>query len=417
MPVPVEQLEERSTTADVGRQEEGVPTRLAGGGELDLFGFVLLLRANLRRTLLFGVVTAILVALLTLVVHPQYDALASVLIPKPTTNPVKMALEAAAGGLDLGGGGTDKLYTDILKSRTVADTLIRRFHLVAHYREKEEVQAEKTLAKATTIVASAEGLIKVTVRDSDPRMAADLANGYMSELDQLNQHLAITSAAQQRQYYEQQMVQEKNALADAEVALQASQEKSGVLQPQLQAAADLGASESTRAQLREYQVELGALLQRDTPENPEVVRMRAQIASLESQLNALHSGGGPAAGVPAAKLPAQATAYVRALREVKFHEALFELLARSYEAAKQQEAKDVSMIELLDNATPPAHKAWPPRTIYTVLAFFLGIILGMLYTAFQAFTRTVMMNPENRSRYAAVVSGAPLVLAKHQRTE
>ena len=251
----------------------------------------------------------------------------------------------------------------------------------------------------------AEGLLQVTVEDEDPQLAATIANSFLTELEGLNHQLSITSAGLQRKYFEQQMVQEKNALEDAEVALQQSQEKNGSLEPQVQASVSLGASEGVRAQLRAKQVELEALLQGETEQNPEVKRTRAEVAQLEGQLGALQSGGGVAEGTPANKAPAQELAFVRATREVKFHETLFEGLQRQYEIFKEQEAKDFSQIEVLDPAEAPRTKSWPPRSRFSLIGLFVGAVLGVALTLLRALSRTVMSNPTNRTRAQALISG------------
>ena len=65
----------------------------------------------------------------------------------------------------------------------------------------------------------------------------------------------------------------------------------------------------------------------------------------------------------------------------------------------EQEAKNVSMIEILDRATPAEHKSWPPRTTFCLVAFFAGGVLGIAYTAIERIVRTIARNPRNRERY------------------
>jgi tyrosine-protein kinase Etk/Wzc len=312
-------------------------------------------------------------------------------------------LKMAMGGLDMTGGGFE-VFEDILESQTVAARLVAQYRLKDVYKTKDETAAEKLLASRTLIKSSKEGLIRITVQDEDRQRATDLANSYMAELDRMNQGLAITSAGQQRLYFEREMVKEKNSLADAEVDLQRSQEQTGLVVPERQLQSNVAAVETTRAQLRLRQVELGALQQGATDQNPSVVRLKAEIAGLEGQLRAMQSGSGSdlATGIPSSKVPEKSLEYIRKLREVKFHETLFELLARQYETAKQQEAKTVSMIEVLDSAVVPEHKAWPPRTLFTLLGFVGGGLLGIFYTLIESYVQTIMGNPENRRKYNEV---------------
>lgn len=386
-------------TVDGGRAE-AVADAVSPRKELDLFKFGLLVRKNIRRILRFAIVGFLLMLVLMLLVKPRYAATAALLVPQNNPSASSLALKLAMGGLDMTGGGFE-VFEDILNSQTVAARLIAQYHLKDVYKTKDETATEKMLASRTLIKSAKEGLIRITVQDEDPKRAADLANGYMAELDRMNQGLAITSAGQQRLYFEREMVKEKNALADAEVDLQRSQEQTGLVVPERQLQSNVTAVETTRAQLRLRQVELGALMQGATEQNPKVVRLKAEIAGLESQLRAMQSGTGSdlATGIPSSRVPEKSLEYIRKLREVKFHETLFELLAREYETAKQQESKTVSMIEVLDNAVVPEHKAWPPRTLFTLLGFVVGGLLGIFYTLIESYVQTVMANPENRRKY------------------
>ncbi|HUZ97523.1 MAG TPA: Wzz/FepE/Etk N-terminal domain-containing protein [Edaphobacter sp.] len=379
--------------------------------EIDLFVAALLLRKHLSRNLLFAVAGFLLMLVLMLTAKVEYSATAVLLVPQNSPSASSLALQMATGGAGmgalglLGGGGQYQVYEDILRSRTVADRLIEQFHLKDLYRVKDREAAEKVLASRTKLVSEKEGMIRVTVEDTDPKRAANIANAYLSELDRMNQDLAITSAGQQREYFEREMVKEKNALEDAEVDLKRTQEQAGVLIPQSQALAHLSAIEQTRAEIRFRQVELASLMQGATGENPSVVQLRSEIDGLEGQLNAMEKGGGgPAAGTPTSKVPEISLEYLRKAREVKFHETLFEMLARQFELAKQEEGKTVSMIQVLDKAIPPSHKSWPPRTLFCILGLLGGAFIGAAYTFIEEFFERVMQNPDNKRKYRTIFS-------------
>jgi tyrosine-protein kinase Etk/Wzc len=377
-------------------------------GELDLFLLALLVKRKGRRTMLTALAGLLFVAVMLLFMKPRFSATAALLVPQPSGSASSLALKLAMGGLDLG-GGTSEVYEDILESRTVADRLIEQYRLKNVYKAKYLLAAEKELASRTKIVTSKEGLVRVTVQDEDPKRAADIANSYLAELDRLNEGLAITSAGQQRLYFEREMVKEKDALADAEIELKKTQETTGILVPQAQVVANLGAIEQIRAQLRVRQVQLGALLQSATSENPSVIRLQAEISGLESQLQAMQSGAGSglATGLPTSKTPERALEYIRKEREVKFHEAVFALLAKQYELAKQEEAKTVSMVEVLDPAVVPERKTWPPKTLFCVLGFVGGALVGVAWTLVESFIQTIMSNPENQRRYRSLMGVSP----------
>lgn len=376
-------------------------------GELDLFPFAMLLRVNLRRTLLCALVGLILAAIYAHTRKPRYAATATILIPQQNNASASNLALQAATGLDLFTGGYE-VYLDILHSRTVQDKLIADHNLQARYKARTVQAAEDILLQRSFILASKEGLLVVTVQDEDAKMATVLANAYFTELSHLNAQLGITAAGQLRRYYEGEMVKEKNALADAEVNLERSQTMTGVVEPQVQANVALGAEESTRADLRARQIELQGLLQGATAQNPNVVRLQSEIAGLEGQLRAFQTSGGPSIGTPEAQQPAQALDHIRKLREVKFHEALLEMITRQVEGARQQESKDISMIEVLDTARPTPFTVWPPSRTWMLIGAGAGLFFGLLLSVLQGIGAVIMANPVNRRRVRALVRGKPL---------
>ena len=244
-----------------------------------------------------------------------------------------------------------------------------------------------------------EGVVRVTVQDTDPRRAADLANDYLKQLDILNSHLVITSIQREGAYLESEMIKEKDALADAEVALVQVQKSTAGLPPDTQASGAFNALESTRAQLRADQIALDAKLTGETEANPDVVRLRSEIAGLTSQVQSLQSGSASTTNdTPTSAVPQQTLLYTRRLRDVKFHETLFSLLENQFEQAKQQQAKDPSIVQVLDPATPSIHKAWPPRTYYCLMAALVGTIVGAILVAFKAVIMAYVRNPRNADR-------------------
>jgi len=129
------------------------------------------------------------------------------------------------------------------------------------------------------------------------------------------------------------------------------------------------------------------------------VRTRTEIAGLNAQLDSLQSGTvSTENGVPTRKLPQQELEFTRRQREVLFHETLFDLLAKQFEAAKQQEAKTPSIVQVLDPAVPSLHKAWPPRTYYCILGAIAGFLVGIVLVALRGFVTSYVRNPRNEHK-------------------
>ena len=83
--------------------------------------------------------------------------------------------------------------------------------------------------------------------------------------------------------------------------------------------------------------------------------------------------------------------YVRKLRDVKYNETIFEILARQFEIAKLDEAKQGALIQVVDPAIVPDKRSFPRRTLIVIGATVLGFFVG----AFSAFFRDGVRRMEN----------------------
>jgi tyrosine-protein kinase Etk/Wzc len=91
--------------------------------------------------------------------------------------------------------------------------------------------------------------------------------------------------------------------------------------------------------------------------------------------------------VPKGLVPEAGMEYVRRLRDVKYNEAVFEILARQFEIAKLDEAKEGAIIQVVDPAIPPDKRSFPKRSLIvigaTVLGFFFAVFLAFAQARFE----------------------------------
>jgi tyrosine-protein kinase Etk/Wzc len=360
------------------------------GGVLNRRQAIRLLLAG-RKLILAGILAGgVLGALAVLLMKPTYTATATFLPPNSTSSNSSALLGqlgALSGGLGGGsalgalGGMKDPgaIYIGILGSRSVADDLIRQFDLQRIYKTKKMSSTEKALANHTKFVPGKDTLVKVNVEDHDPKRAADMANAYLAALSKQNDRLALTEAAQRRAFFERQLEAQKNQLADAEVELAKTEEQTGMIHPSGQAQLQMLTIAQTRAAISSREIELAAMSQGATDQNPQMVRLRSEIVGLKAQLaqqeNSSTKGSPGDIEVPTSRVPALTLDYVRKEREVKYHEALYELLLRQFESAKLDESRSAPMMQVVDSAVLPDSKSGPPRTLLTLLSAMLGGLL------------------------------------------
>ena len=357
--------------------------------EISFSTMVRTLRREKRRFLLPVSCVALAAAATAFLIPPQYTAEAVILTPQQAQPSLSAMAQLSGGGAGLAGlsllsgfglRNPSDLYVGILQSRTIIDAVIVRFNLKAVYSVEGFYGARKHLTRNTSIKAGKDTLIHIEVSDRDPRRAADLANAFVSELASQNSTVALTEASQRRLFFEQQLVKEKSLLAKAEVDLRDTQQVSGLVVPTGQAEAMMRSISQLHAEILSRQAQLAGLKTYVADENPRLQRLTREIAALQSELatleNGTHVAGKPE--VPIGALPQAGLEYIRRLREVKYHESLFEGLSKQYEAARLDEAKAAPLIQVIDRAVKPEKKSWPPRALIiagsTLLAAFASAI-------------------------------------------
>jgi tyrosine-protein kinase Etk/Wzc len=354
-----------------------------------------------RRTIIAATIGVFSIAAVAAFLIPsRYTSKAS-FIP-PTTNSSSTAAALAgqlsqfsgfgAGSLMGGIKSPGDLYVGILKSRLVGSELVKRFDLKNVYKVKKESEAEKRLASNSAFdIGVKDSIVTISVTDKSPARARDMANAYLDVLRETNGRLALSESSQRRLFFGQQLAKEKDDLADAEVELKKTQETSGLIAPGGQTASEIEIIAETRAQIATRQVELSALRQSATEQNPQLIRLQSEIKDLEGQLSRLQTGTGKigGGGIPTSKLPALALDYVRKSREVKYHEVLFEMLTKQYETARIDEAREAPLLQVLDIASYPDAKSFPPRMLMMLGGLILGCLAGsswvLLHERFATF--------------------------------
>jgi tyrosine-protein kinase Etk/Wzc len=205
-------------------------------------------------------------------------------------------------------------------------------------------------------------------------------------------------------------VREKDALADAEVDLKKTEEQTGLISLSGQAQVEIDSIAQTRAQISSREIELGALKQAATGQNPEVIRLQTQIDGLEQQLQRLENGAEARHNInvlPAtAKVPALALEYVRKQREVKYRELLFELIAKQYESARLDESREAPVLQVVDRAVVPDKKSGIPRTLILLASCLLGALAGASWIIGKDFLEKLQQDPARATKYEALRQAA-----------
>lgn len=376
-------------------------SQIAAGEDDSISLFEIITVLAKHKTLLIGLpLLAGLIGLGVSFIMPNIYTAKAVLMTPQQSQSSAAAILGQLGGLAGAAGGAlgvkspADMYVGLLKSRTIADRLLSRFELQKIYDEKLASIARKTLATNTVIMAGKDGLINIEVDDENALRAAAIANAYHEELGKLTQTLAVTEASQRRLFFEKQLLQARDELASAEFNLQKTQEKTGLIQLEGQAKAIIEGVAQLRAQIAAKEVQLGAMRTFAAGQNPDLMRAQEELAGLRAQLKKREqeSSSKDSTLISAGKVPELGLAYLRKLREVKYHEAIMEIMARQFELAKIDEAKESGTIQVIDKAIEPDRKSKPKRLLFVLGSALAGLFFAALWIFFM-LTKNKITNP------------------------
>jgi len=272
---------------------------------------------------------------------------------------------------------------------------VAHFNLKDYYKALHLEEAIRALKGATKITVSKEGLIKIKVEDTDPKMAADIANGYPDHLDRFMAHYGTGAAGRQRRFIEGQLTKTKADLKIAEEGLREFQEKNRAISIKEQARGAIAAAGQLKGEIIASEVQLQVMQNFATELNPKVIRLKRKISELKRQLAQSQYETIDLPGVtanpghtkkdiylPPAKFPVVGLELARLTRDLKIQDTVYILLTQQLEQVKIAEAKDTPVVQVLDRAVPAIHKSKPKIKLNMALAgavsLFLGIFLVFL---------------------------------------
>src|SRR6266568_6545 len=358
--------------------------------EVSLLDLLIVLAKHKRIVLGVPFLVAIAAAIVSLLLPNIYTGTTRILPPQQSASAATALLNQLGGAAGLLAAGTgaalglrnpNDLYVGMLKSRTVADNLIARFDLNKVYQLELQSNTRNALQGNTSIAAGRDGIITIDVDDKDPKRAAELANAYVDELMKLTKVLAVTEASQRRLFFERQLLQVKDNLTAAEMTARQGLQKGGLAQVDAQGRSMIEVTARLRAQISVKEVQIGSMRTFAAEGNPELQRTQQELDALRRELARIE-GSSPVAAVGRGDASGSTGLdNLGRLRDVKYYEFLYELLAKQYELAKIDEAKDATIIQVMDNAIEPDRRSKPKRSLIVLLSALVAGVLGIL-TAF-----------------------------------
>lgn len=347
--------------------------------EISLLDIAIALGEEKKTLFAVPAITTTLALVVSLLMTPIFTAKTVMMPPQQQQSGAASALASLGGLAGLAGAAAgikspDEMYIAFMQSESLQNAVIKKLDLQERYHALTLGDARTALKGAVRVNSDKKsGLITIEADDKDPEFAAKLANIHVEELRSLMGRLAVTDAQQRRVFYEQAIAKTQSELAEAEANFRAAKEQSGMLVTAVIAETTVKAGAEMRGQIAAKEVQLAAMSNFATPQNPDLQRIAGELSALRAQLKKLEQGsGGGEKSSPMQQLA------VKAYRDIKAREAMMGVLVAQYESARVDEAKEGPLIQQVDVAAAPERKSKPKRAMIVLVSAFAGLFLGVL---------------------------------------
>jgi capsule polysaccharide export protein KpsE/RkpR len=289
----------------------------------------------------------------------------------------------ALGDIGLGGSQSAKelaAYEDILNSRRCIEPLIDKFDLMNRddYLYKEDAISTFSKSKLILNEDKTAGILTIGVYDKNSKLAKEMVEFLLLELDKINIELNVQNARNNREFVEKRYFQAKEDLSKAEDSLKSFQMIYGVA-PDLQIKAAAQSAFALEAELKTEEVKLDVLKKILSPDQIEVKTQEAKLNALKDKITEIQNSTDLNDFMRLGNSPQIAMSFLRLEREVEIQSKILTYLLPVYEQAKIEEKKETPTIIVLDKPYVAERKSKPKRLTMVVVWTFIGFVSVNLY--------------------------------------
>ena len=365
------------------------PDYTSAHDDIGLLDLLQILADNLRLLVLGPLAAGLIALVYSFTITPTFTAATKFMSPQQQQSGAVAMLAGlgALGGLAGAAGIKNPAdqYVGLLKSRSVQDALMERFNLLERYKTQFRLDAMQTLDNNVQITSGKDGLITVEVNDTDPVIAAKLADAHVEELGKLLNRLAVTDAQQRRLFFEKQLAQAKDNLVRSERALKASGMNINALKIDPKAAIEGLAK--LKATIAAQEIRLGAMRGYLTESAPEFRQAVTELSAMRIQLtNAEKTESGTNA-------KGEESDYIGKYRDFKYSETLFEIFAKQFEIARVDESREGAVIQVVDKALVPERNSNPKRVRIALQAYLASSFVLLVFVFISRGLRSASKAP------------------------
>ncbi|MFO7659805.1 MAG: Wzz/FepE/Etk N-terminal domain-containing protein [Candidatus Cloacimonadaceae bacterium] len=327
----------------------------------------------------------------------------SLLTPQIWTSRANFKPDAASAGVsinlgDLGGimssllgssSGDAQSAMIILRSRTLNEEVIRKFHLIQYFKIEEadtlkamDIALELLKGELLSVVLNEEnGLISLSVSTKDKQLSKDMADFYLARLENYNRELKLTKGKRNRQFLQSRVASVRNDIDSLALALRDFQKKNKAIDVPTQMNALVTLYSEAVSQKMIVDLELEMAKQNFDSESPVLKDLSLKQKVIAERIKDLEKGSGqvkPSYIMDIDKLPDLTLQYTQLMINLEIQKKVFEFIYPQFEAARIEEMRDMPTIEVIDYPRLAGQRSYPRRAFICIVATFIAFLVSLV---------------------------------------
>ena len=353
----------------------------------------------------------VLAGALSLMVPEEFEATLQILPPKEQKQGFGFSDLLSAlpiPTLRLGEKGTPAdIFVATLKSQATRREMVEKFGLLGRYGAETMTDAIEILAEKTTVDKTEDGTILISVLDTDPQTAADMANHYIVILDITNKRISQITASERLDFIRLLLSDEDRKLENKMEELEEFQSAHNAISIADQARAVINAAAEMQTDAMELEIiRQGFILSGLDAGHDKVKKLEREILLRQEAMTILRDGPEAEGAtdlegktlqleleenlfLPLTDIPGVAQEYAKLEKDVLVQKALLQLLLQQEAEALIEAKNTTSTVQVLDPAVPPELKARPQRILIVFIAGVLSLFASICYTLGSVYVRAI----------------------------
>lgn len=354
-----------------------------------------------RFIVLFVMIASILVVAYSFIMPISYLSEASILPPESKQGiSLPGFLSDVAGSLpslsSIGGGNKSEVYSNILKSRSVAEFIVKDANLKSYemFDYDDEYLLLDFVRSLVQVYVDKSGIILLNCNlktsffpstadaDTVAFLSAQIINSAIKGLDRVLIDKSLSSAKASKEYIQQEILNYRFELDSIEKQLVVFQKDNNIIEIEDQVKAIVEQAVVVGSLMAEAEVQKNLASIEFEKNSPTYKMYDEKFHLLQEQYTQIQQGGMMSDGafsIPLNKVPSLIKEYTDLYRDKKILEQVILFLETQKHQEAIQEKRDIPVVEILDDAMVPTQKYSPKRSIMLILTIFISAISAVLY--------------------------------------